>query len=69
MITLTKIDGTKIVVNADEIEIIECMHESVLSLKTGKKIIVTEDSDAIIARVIEYKRLCNQTANGTPKIN
>jgi flagellar protein FlbD len=59
MIILTKIDGTSIVVNADEIETVESMHESVISLKTGKKIIVTESSDEIIQKVIEYRIKCN----------
>ena len=65
MIILTKIDGNTIVVNADEIETVETMHESVISLKTGKKIIVTESSDEIILRVIDYHKKCN---NGNPEL-
>lgn len=58
MIVLTKIDGTQIVVNADEIETIDPFHHSTLSLKSGKKIIVTENANEIIEKIIEYKRKC-----------
>ncbi|HOK14123.1 MAG TPA: flagellar FlbD family protein [Candidatus Kapabacteria bacterium] len=58
MIILTKIDGNKITVNADEIETIETSHDSIISLKSGKKILVKESSQEIIALVIEYRRKC-----------
>ncbi len=58
MIILTKIDGNKITVNADEIETIETSHDSIISLKSGKKILVKEISQEIIALVIEYRRKC-----------
>lgn len=68
MINLTKIDGNSIVVNADEIETVETMHESVVSLKTGKKIIVTESSEEIIHRVIDYRRKCNSGNSDLPEL-
>lgn len=58
MIRLTTLDGRQIVVNADEIETIDAGHESLLSLKSGKKIIVRESSDEIINMVILYKKEC-----------
>ncbi len=58
MITLTKIDGTQIIVNADEIETIDPFHHSTLSLKSGKKIIVIENATDIIEKIIDYKRKC-----------
>lgn len=58
MITLTKIDSTLITINADEIEFVESAHDSTITLKSGKKIIVKESSSIIIKKVIEYKQEC-----------
>jgi len=58
MIQLTTLDGRLIVVNADEIETIDSGHESLLALKSGKKIIVRESADEIINMVILYKKEC-----------
>ncbi len=58
MITLTKIDGTSITLNAEEIEIIESSHDSTITLKSGKKVIVSEKSSEIIDKVIDYKQKC-----------
>lgn len=58
MITLTRVDGSTITINADEIETVESFHDSTLTLKTGKKIIVKESSDEITIKVIEFKQKC-----------
>ncbi len=58
MITLTKLDGNNIVINADEIETIESSFDSTISLKSGKKIIVKEAASDIIEKVIQYRMLC-----------
>ena len=59
MITVQKIDGSYITVNADEIETTETLHDTTIALKSGKRIIVKNSSREIIAAVIEYKRACN----------
>ena len=46
------------VANSDEIEIAEQSHDTTISFKSGKKIIVCETYSEIIAKVIEYKRNC-----------
>ena len=58
MIKLSKVDGREIIVNADEIETIETQYDTTISLKSGKKIIVREQSKEIIDKVIEFKKLC-----------
>ncbi len=58
MITLTKIDGSKITVNSDEIETVETHHDSLISLKSGKKIIVKENYEEIINLVIQFRKKC-----------
>ena len=61
MITLTKIDGSRITINADEIESIETSHDTFISLISGKKIVVKENPDQIISLVIEYRKKCNSS--------
>ncbi len=58
MIVLTKIDGRPLAVNADEIETVETTHDSTVSLKSGKKIIVKENYQQIIEKVVAYRREC-----------
>lgn len=58
MIVLTKIDGRTITVNAEEIETIETSHDSTISMKSGKKIIVREGYEKIVELVIDYRRKC-----------
>lgn len=58
MILLTKIDGEKIVINADEIETVEVGHNSVVSLRSGRKYIVKESYELITQLVIDYKKKC-----------
>ncbi len=56
MILVTKIDGQKIVINAEEIETIEIGPHSVISLKSGKKYLVKETYEEITQLVVEYKK-------------
>ena len=56
MITLTRIDSEPITVNADEIETVESSHDSTLTLRSGRKIIVRETAGQIIEKVIEFRR-------------
>lgn len=56
MITLTKIDGTKVMVNAEEIETIDTSHDSTITLKSNRKIVVRETAEEIRRLTIEYKK-------------
>ena len=61
MIKLTRLDGTEIVVNADEIETVTSMHDTQIRLRSGRNLLVREAADIITARVIEYRRQCYQS--------
>ncbi len=50
------IQNKMVVVNADMIEFIEEIPETVITLTTGKKIIVKEKKEEIIELVVNYKR-------------
>ena len=56
MIEITKLNGTRILINPDLIEIIESTPDTVISLTTGRKIIVKESRQEIKSLVKSYKR-------------
>lgn len=56
MIRLTLLDNSDIVVNADMVEFVEKTPDTVISLSTGRKIVVRESVDDVIDRVVNYKR-------------
>jgi len=56
MIELTKLNGMQFTVNADIIEFVEETPDTVISLTTGKKIIVQESRQEVTNRVITYKK-------------
>lgn len=63
MIKVTRLNGQSLVVNADLIEFVEEIPDTIVSLTTGKKIMVKEDSDQIIDKVAEYRRTSSMVAN------
>lgn len=56
MIRLTGLNNKEFILNAELIEKIEDVPESVITLSNGKKYIVLESTDEIIDKIIEYKR-------------
>ncbi|MBO5426422.1 MAG: flagellar FlbD family protein [Lachnospiraceae bacterium] len=56
MIEVTRLKGTKIIINAELIEMIEETPDTVISLTSGKKYIVSESGKEIIDLVVDYKR-------------
>jgi flagellar protein FlbD len=60
LIRVTKLNGEPFYVNPYEIELIEETPDTVVSLKSGKKILVTEDAVTVIKQMIGFFRLTNQ---------
>ncbi|QGU95090.1 endoflagellar protein [Clostridium bovifaecis] len=56
MINLTGLNNKQLYLNADHIEKIEQVPETIITLTNGKKYIVLETPEEVINRVIEYKR-------------
>jgi flagellar protein FlbD len=56
MIALTRINGDPVVVNADLIEHLDTTPDTIITLTTGHKIVVRERVEAVVDRVIEFKR-------------
>lgn len=57
MIKVTRLNDTQLVVNSDLIEFIESTPDTMMSLTTGKKIMIRESIDEVISRVAEFKRM------------
>lgn len=56
MIKVTRINGEVIVVNAEFIEFIEPTPDTIVTLTTGKKMMVQETVDEVIGKVADYRR-------------
>lgn len=55
MIHVTRLNHEKVVINSDLIEMIEITPDTVLTLTTGKKLMVRESSDEIVSMVLDYR--------------
>ena len=60
MIKVTRLNNSELVVNAEMIEFVEATPDTIISLLSGKKLMVAESVDTVIERVIEYRKNCNQ---------
>ncbi len=56
MVTLTRLNGSAIVINAELIEMLETTPDTVVTLTNGKKLLVQEPADEVIRRVVDYRR-------------
>ena len=61
MIKLTLYNDSDVVVNADLIESVEYTPDTLISLATGKKVMVKESVEDVISKVITYRRLISKT--------
>lgn len=65
MIKVTRINDKELVINADLIEFVESIPDTMISLTTGKKIMVKETIDQIIDLVAGFKRLSAPRVSGS----
>ena len=56
MIRLTRINRDPLVLNSDLIEHVEETPDTVITLTTGKKLVVLETSQEVIQKVIDFRR-------------
>lgn len=56
MIRLTRLNNALIVVNAELIEYVEAIPDTMITLTTGQKVLVLESVDEVVERVKEYRR-------------
>jgi len=56
VIRVTRLDGTSLFVNIDQVTWIEFHPDTVIALVNGEKLIVRDAPDDIVTRVKEFKR-------------
>ncbi|MCZ7626210.1 MAG: flagellar protein FlbD [Candidatus Methylomirabilota bacterium] len=56
MVKLSRINGVEVTVNAELIETVEATPDTIVSLTTGKRLIVVESVDQVVEKVIAYRR-------------
>jgi flagellar protein FlbD len=56
MIKLSRLNGKEFIVNCDLIEFVESTPDTVITLVTDKKIIVTESIDEVVERIVQYRQ-------------
>lgn len=56
MIQLTRLNNTPLTVNSDLIKFVEQAPDTVITLVTGEKIIVRENAQEVLDRVIQFRR-------------
>ncbi len=57
MINVTKLNGSRLVINADLVEFVESTPDTLLTLTTGRKVMVKEDMESVVQKIVEYRRL------------
>ena len=68
MIKVTRLNGQLIVLNADLIEFVEEIPDTIISLTTGKKIMVQENAEQIIEKVTAFKRNSGAPGSRAPLV-
>ena len=58
MIEVTRLNGTKFWISAEEIEFMEATPDTIISLISGRKVIVKETPQEMKERIIEFRRRC-----------
>lgn len=60
MILVTRLNGTTLYINAEEIQIVEDTPDTVITLLDASKIVVSEGSEKVVDKIIYYRQVCNQ---------
>lgn len=59
MISLIKLNGREITINAELIESLEATPDTVVNLVTGNRLVVRNSVEDIVAKVMEYRKKIN----------
>lgn len=56
MIRVTRLNKTILYINAEMIEFLESTPDTIITLTTGRKVLVRESVDDVVDKVVTYKR-------------
>ncbi len=65
MIKLTRLDDSQLYVNPHQIERMESTPDTIIKMLSDRKIIVKEDCEEVIEKIIEYRRQIGLLGNDT----
>ncbi len=65
MVELTRFNGTKFYLNSDHIEFVEETPDTVITLVSGKKLVVTESAAQILESIVVFR---NSVITGLPPV-
>lgn len=68
MIKVTRLNDQLLVINADLIEFVEESPDTIITLTTGKKVMVKEDSETIIDKVTAFRQTCRVPSTAGPAV-
>jgi len=68
MIKLRLINDSNVVLNSDMIESIEATPDTLISLSTGKKMMVKESVTEVVARIVEFRRLVGRSGEDKEQV-
>ncbi len=61
MIALRRLNNQEFILNADLIETIESTPDTMVTLTTGRKIMVQNGIEELVRKTVKYRQLCNQS--------
>ena len=64
MITLTRLNGHQIVMNAEKIRYVESIPDTVVCTDHGEKLMVKETIEEVMRRAIDYARVIRRPITG-----
>ncbi|HUZ77538.1 MAG TPA: flagellar FlbD family protein [Chloroflexota bacterium] len=56
MISLTRLDGSQLILNADLIETVEATPDTIITFAHDKKVLVREKPEEVVLRVIAFRQ-------------
>lgn len=68
MIAVTRPDGSMLLLNPDRVESIEETPDTVITLADGRKLLVREAADVIVARFTAYQRSIRSSPRRTTSV-
>jgi flagellar protein FlbD len=70
MIQVRLMSGSEIVLNSDLIEVVEATPDTVISLSSGKKLMVQDSVSEVVDKVVEFRgRVANFTKSAADREN
>jgi flagellar protein FlbD len=65
MITVTKLNNTQLVINAELVKFVESTPDTIITLTTNDRIMVKEAASEVVRRVIDYGRMLRRLIEPT----